>query len=121
MGHSQTEEVTVEYKVLSERVDGEMITQFIEVYLTNAGPSEMHAPGAEIFVADTAGPRDSLGQVFFGNVLPASTVSNTTEISFRQSDENRVRLPQSLLFGLTFSDAAGLQTLVSVFGKKIGP
>ena len=118
VSHSQAEEVMVEYRVLGESVAAEIVTQSLEVFITNHGLSQMQSTSAEISVAGSM-PIGPLGQVGLGNIPPGITAAGFTDISFSLADEPIVRSTASLLFTLAFLDGAGQQAKVFVVGKQI--
>lgn len=114
---SEAQSVNVEYRVLSESTTGQVITQSLEVRVTNAGPGAMLGTSATISVAASV-PTDPLGDVSIGDIPVGYTAVSLADISFSVANEATIR-SSSLLFALTFHDAAGQPQQVFAVGTEI--
>lgn len=94
-----------------------MVTQSIEVRVTNAGPGIMLSASATISSATTI-PIDPLGQVSLGDIPVGFTAIQATTISFSVANESIVK-SSPLSFQVTFFDSSGQQRQISEVGKQI--
>lgn len=115
---AQAQSVTVEYRVLGESRTAQVITQSIEVRVTNAGPGAMFSTSATISAIATM-PMDPLGTVSIGDVPAGFMASRLATISFSVANEPTVRSAPGLSFVLTFFDAAAQQRQISALGEQI--
>lgn len=83
---AQAQSATIEYRVLGEGMTGQVITQSLEVRVTNAGPGAMLGTSATISVLASM-PTVPLGNVSIGDIPVGNTASRLANISFSVANE----------------------------------